>query len=146
MPKPSTDKATASQTPSISLREDLTAANHTIHSLKSQIASLQSQISTLTSQSSTDSTKSQTLQDRIKRLEADKGSTARKLRDRESELKEKARLVENVQDEMLGLEMQINVAEEKAKALKRENGELVERWMKRIGDEADQMNLGSGWK
>ena len=47
---------------------------------------------------------------------------------------------------MVGLEMQVNVAEERNQNLKRENGELVERWMRRVGKEADDLNLGSGFK
>lgn len=145
-PKPSQSKDNISQESVLSIREDLASANRTIHNLRAKIATLESEISALTAQSGVSKNKSTVLQDTIRRLQAENASFARKLRDRESELKEKARLVESVQDEMLGLEMQVNVAEEKVNRLKEENGELVERWMKRIGDEADQMNVGSGWK
>lgn len=63
-----------------------------------------------------------------------------KLRDREEELKGKAKLVENVQDENVTLNLQLNVAEEQQERLKLENKELVDRWMARMGKEADRMN------
>lgn len=80
------------------------------------------------------------------KLRAEKAALARKLRDRESELTEKSELVSAVQDENAGLEMQLNVAEQRTGTLERENGELVARWMRRVGREADAMNEGSGWR
>ncbi len=47
---------------------------------------------------------------------------------------------------MVGMEMAVNVAEERAKKLGGENRELVERWMRRVGREAEDMNVGSGWR
>jgi hypothetical protein len=66
-----------------------------------------------------------------------------RLRDRDEELKGKAKLVEDVQDEMVMLNLQLNVAEEQSKKLKMENQELVDRWMARMGKEADAMNRES---
>lgn len=63
-----------------------------------------------------------------------------RLRDREEELREKAKLVENVQDENVTLNLQLNMADEQQKKLKKENQELVDRWMARMGKEADRMN------
>lgn len=63
-----------------------------------------------------------------------------RLRDRDEELRGKAKLVEEVQDEMVTLNLQLNMAEEKAEMLKKENQELVDRWMARMGKEADAMN------
>ncbi len=40
----------------------------------------------------------------------------------------------------------MNVAEEKAKRLEVENKELVERWMRRMGEEADKVNRESSWR
>lgn len=47
---------------------------------------------------------------------------------------------------MATLELQLNVAEEGKRKLERENGELVERWMKRMGEEAEEMNRRSNWE
>lgn len=54
-------------------------------------------------------------------------------------------MVEGVQDEMVGLNLQLNMAEQKAEKLKGENEELVRRWMKRMGEEAEKMNEESRW-
>ena len=43
-------------------------------------------------------------------------------------------------DESLTLTLQLNMAEEHSQRLQRENKELVDRWMARMGQEADAMN------
>ncbi len=63
-----------------------------------------------------------------------------RLRDRDEELRGKAKLVEDVQDEMVTLNLQLNMAEEQTEKLKKENQELIDRWMARMGKEADAMN------
>jgi hypothetical protein len=63
-----------------------------------------------------------------------------KLRDRDEELKGKTKLVENVQDENVTLTLQLNLAEQQQEKLKKENKELVDRWMAKKGKEADRMN------
>ena len=63
-----------------------------------------------------------------------------RLKDREEELRGKTKLVEDVQDEMVTLNLQLNIAEEQTEKLKEENKELVDRWMARKGKEADAMN------
>lgn len=87
-----------------------------------------------------------TLRKQLATLNAEKSGVERRLRDRESELREGRKLVESVQDEMVGLEMQLNVKEERVGALEKENGELVERWMKKVGEDAKRLNVGSGWE
>jgi len=44
---------------------------------------------------------------------------------------------------MLALTMQLNVTEEHNQKLKKENQDLVDRWMARVGQEADAMNDAS---
>ena len=128
------------------LREDLAAANRNVHELNTQLAVLRDEIETYKRRESTHDTEASKLNQRITKLESEKLTLSRRLKDKDGELKEKARLVANVQDEMLGMEMQVNVAEERAKKLENDNAELVERWMQRMGNEADAMNRGSGWK
>lgn len=77
---------------------------------------------------------------RINQLNAQVSQLAVKLKDREEELRGKAKLIENVQDENVTLNLQLNIADEQAENLKSENKELVDRWMARMGQEADQMN------
>ena len=43
-------------------------------------------------------------------------------------------------DETVSLTLQLNMADEQAQKLQRENKELVDRWMARMGKEADAMN------
>jgi hypothetical protein len=69
----------------------------------------------------------------------------RKLKDRDEELREKKKLVDNVQDDMLALTIQYNAVERKNEKLVGENGELVRRWMDRMGMEAERTNRESGW-
>jgi hypothetical protein len=70
----------------------------------------------------------------------------RRLRDRDEELRGKAKLVEEAQDEMVSLQLQVNMAEQRAEGLRRENEELVARWMKRMGEEAERVNRDAGWE
>lgn len=79
-------------------------------------------------------------------LERDKTVLERRIRDRDEEIKGKAKLVEDAHDEMATLELELNTAVARSKALERENGELVDRWMRRMGEEADEMNRKSNWR
>lgn len=81
----------------------------------------------------------------IAQLLQQKTALERRLNDREDELRGKQKLVEDAQDEMVAQGLQMNLAEERAKKLERENGELVERWMKRMGEEAERVNRESKW-
>ncbi|KAF9877505.1 autophagy protein 16 [Colletotrichum karsti] len=79
----------------------------------------------------------------VRNLTAEKTALATKLKDREHELREKRKLVENVQDEMITLNLQVAMAEKERDKVKAENKELVDRWMKRMAQEADAMNLAN---
>ena len=67
------------------------------------------------------------------------------MRDRDEELRGKTKLAEDAQDEMVALGLQLNMAEEKSRKLEKENKDLVERWMKRMGEEAERVNRESKW-
>lgn len=140
-----TPQRTASDSPA-QLRSDLVAANKMIHDLNLQIAAFKDEVATLKNREAAAEKMTGQLQTRITKLETERLGLNRRLRDKDGELKEKGRMVSDVQDEMVGMEMQMNVAEERAKKLERENEQLVERWMKKVGGEADEMNRGSGWK
>lgn len=47
---------------------------------------------------------------------------------------------------MVSLNLQLNMAEQRAEKLEGENRELVERWMVRMGKEAEEMNRRSRWE
>ncbi|KAM5444380.1 autophagy protein 16, interacts with Atg12p-Atg5p [Microsporum ferrugineum] len=66
-----------------------------------------------------------------------------RLKDRDEELRGKAKLLDDVQDELVSLNLQFNMAEERSKRFEEENKQLVDRWMARMGQEAEAMNKAS---
>lgn len=44
---------------------------------------------------------------------------------------------------MIGLELQLSVVEKDKEKVKKENEELIDRWMKRMAKEADALNLAN---
>lgn len=56
---------------------------------------------------------------------------------------EEAYASQDIQDELATLNLQLNMAEDKSNRLQRENQELVDRWMARMGKEAEAMNDAS---
>ena len=66
-----------------------------------------------------------------------------KLQDREDELRAKNKLVADVQDELAVLNLQLNVVEMRRKEKEEENKQLIERYMRRIGKEVDDLNLAN---
>jgi hypothetical protein len=48
-----------------------------------------------------------------------------------------------VQDELIALNLQLNIAEQQRDKIKKENKDLVDRWMRRMGQEAEAMNLAN---
>ncbi|KAL3439278.1 autophagy protein 16 [Aspergillus tetrazonus] len=77
---------------------------------------------------------------RISLMESEITHLQLRLKDRDEELREKAKLLEGFQDEIATFELQLNMAEERSNRLQKENQELVDRWMARMGKEADAMN------
>lgn len=76
----------------------------------------------------------------IRELTKERRALALKLRDREDELKVKTKLASDVQDEIAVLNIELDMAVKKRKEKEVENKQLVERYMQRIGQEADAMN------
>lgn len=66
-----------------------------------------------------------------------------KVRDQNEELRIKKQMLEQVQDDVLALEMQLNVAEQQKAQIAAENKHLIERWMRRAREEADSMNAAN---
>jgi hypothetical protein len=54
--------------------------------------------------------------------------------------------VEEIQDEMVALNLQLNMAEQESKRLRRENEELTRRWVSKMEEEARKMNKEMGWE
>lgn len=80
---------------------------------------------------------------RARRLSAERRALAVKLRDRDDELRAKTKMVVDVQDELAVLHLQLDVVERKRAEKERENSQLVERFMRRVGEEAEAMNLAN---
>ncbi|KAK4504857.1 hypothetical protein PRZ48_002820 [Zasmidium cellare] len=134
--KPSTPTPTDDLT---TLRTDLATTQRARMHLQSRLQTLQTTHSTLLTTHTTTLTTLSTLQKQLQTLE-------RRLKDKEAEIKGKASLVENAQDEMVALQLQLNMAEQKREEVERENEMLVERWMRRVGEEAERVNRDSRWE
>ncbi|KAI5863269.1 autophagy protein 16 [Durotheca rogersii] len=78
---------------------------------------------------------------RVADLAAERNSIQSRLKDRNEELAGKNKLLKDVQDENLTLNIQLDVTEQKAARLVADNKDLVDRWMQRMKHEADAMNL-----
>ena len=121
------------------LRTDLAATQKARSTLQVQLSDLTAQLSALSAQQ-------RSSQGQVAGLTKQVLETERKLQDRDEELRGKSKLVEQAQDEMVALELQFNLAEQRSEKLERENKELVERWMKRMGEEAERVNRDSRWE
>lgn len=66
-----------------------------------------------------------------------------RVRDQAEELRGKKQMLEQVQDEVLALDLQLNVAEQQKARVAAENKQLIERWMRRARQEADDMNAAN---
>lgn len=115
------------------LRQDFAKAQQDRSDLSSQVESLKKDLDLALSKTRSDTKK-------MGHLNATVTQLSTRLRDREEELRGKAKLLVDVQDENATLNLQLNVAERDAVQLKKENQELIDRWMRRMGKEADKMN------
>ena len=104
---------------------------------------LQARLDTATKELNALKTRSKTDVKRIAQLTAEVNQLTVKMRDRDEELKGKSKLLDDMQDEVVTLNMQLNVADEKGEKLRMENQELVDRWMESKRKEAEKMNEGS---
>lgn len=115
------------------LRQDFAKSQQDRVDLQSQVEDLQREREAATTRRKSDSKK-------IAQLSANVTQLTTRLRDREEELRGKAKLLVNVQDENATLNLELNQAEQEVKRVKEENKELVARWVARMAKEADKMN------
>ena len=133
------------------VRQDLSEAQRSRGVLETKLQSVTEELKKLKIQALLD-------RKRIGELTKEKAILTTGLRDRDEELKGKTKLLEvsyyssvqrrcaltsptqDVHDETVSLTLQLNMADEQAQKLQRENKELVDRWMARMGQEADAMN------
>jgi len=76
----------------------------------------------------------------IRELTADRKALTIKLRDREEELRAKTKMIADVQDELAVLNMQLDMVEKQRAEKEAENKQLIDRFMKRVGEEAEALN------
>lgn len=76
----------------------------------------------------------------IENLSRERAFLNQKLKDREEELRGKAKLLDDVHDEVISLNLQLNMSEQRVTDLRAENKELIDRWMAHKGHEAEEMN------
>ncbi|KAH7140662.1 autophagy-related protein 16 [Dactylonectria macrodidyma] len=127
------------------LKQDLAEALRSKGVTETRLRTTEEELSKLRSRSKNDSKS-------VRDLTADRSTLTTRLKDREYELREKRKLIEitmtnnreqEVQDEMIALNLQMAMAEKERDRVKKENKELIDRWMKRMGQEADAMNLAN---
>ncbi|KAL2753274.1 hypothetical protein ACRALDRAFT_1094813 [Sodiomyces alcalophilus JCM 7366] len=137
-PPPSTANAsdTTSDPAIAQLRFDLAEALRSRGALQARLKKAEDEVAELRAKTKSDARA-------VKELSADRATLLTKLRDREHEIREKRKLVEHVQDEMITLNLHVAMAEKERDKVKKENAELVDRWMKRMAQEADAMNLAN---
>ncbi|GAB1196961.1 hypothetical protein APSETT444_006241 [Aspergillus pseudonomiae] len=117
-------------------RTDLSEAQRSRSELQDRLTRTTAELEKLRKRSSQDSR-------RIAALEKEVAQLQLRLKDRDEELKGKAKLLDDFQDELASLNLQLNMAEERSNRLQKENQELVDRWMARMGKEAEAMNEAS---
>lgn len=120
----------------VQIRQDLVEAQRSRGVLEGRLHSINEELQKFRIQSSLD-TKG------IQELSKEKDMLVRRVKDRDEEIKGKAKLLEDVHDETVSLTLQLNMADERVRKVEGENKELVERWMKRMGEEAEEMNENS---
>ncbi|KAI1106931.1 autophagy protein 16 [Jackrogersella minutella] len=139
--KPATGKTTAmaettnSSDPSVArLKLDLAEALRSKGQLQSRLKAAEDELQKLRSKTKVDTK-------RISDLAIERNSLMSKLKDRNEELVGKNKMLKDIQDENLTLNIQLDVTEQKAAKLTADNKDLVKRWMERMKHEADAMNM-----
>ncbi|KAI1094753.1 autophagy protein 16 [Rostrohypoxylon terebratum] len=139
--RPSSGKATATtetttnSDPSVAqLRLDLAEALRSKGQLQSRLKTAEDELLKLRTKTKVDTK-------RISDLTIERNAIAAKLGDRNEELIGKNKMLKDIQDENLTLNIQLDVTEQKAAKLTAENKDLVKRWMERMKHEADAMNM-----
>ncbi|EFX02265.1 autophagy protein [Grosmannia clavigera kw1407] len=124
------------ETPRAQLRVDLTEALRSQGKLQLRLKTAEEELESLRLSNRTDSRT-------IRTLTNERNALLIKVRDRDEELRGKSKLVEDVQDELIALNLQLNIAEQQRDKIREENKQLVDRWMQRMGQEAEAMNIAN---
>ncbi|PVI04727.1 autophagy protein 16 [Periconia macrospinosa] len=137
--RPTSPKGASVAPSDAQIRSELAATQKTRVDLESKLTAATSELSAY---KQTDAEQKK----RIALLENSKAQLERRMKDKGEELKGKGRFVEDVQDEMVALTLQLNMAEKEKERLREENEELTKRWVKKMDEEARRMNDKMGWE
>ncbi|KAJ0118413.1 hypothetical protein J7T55_009196 [Diaporthe amygdali] len=142
-PSPSNTQPTTTKEPTTAadpaqsrLRADLAEALRQKSSLETRLRKTTSERDAL---QATSRTQARVVRD----LTAERDTLRLRVGDQAEELRGKKQMLEQVQDEVLALELQLNVAEQQKAKIAAENKQLIERWMRRARQEADDMNAAN---
>ncbi|KAI1743636.1 autophagy-related protein 16 [Xylaria scruposa] len=116
------------------LRLDLAEAIRGRGQAQSRLKAAEAELTSLRSKNKVDSK-------RIGDLTTERNALTTKVRDLNEELEKKRKFLKDIQDDNLTLNMELNLTVQKAAKVQAENADLVDRWMKRMGHEADALNL-----
>ncbi|KAK0674312.1 autophagy-related protein 16 [Cercophora samala] len=132
---PPSSSSSSDDNPTITrLRLDLTEALRSKSQFQSRLSKSDDELARLRAKTTSDAKALSDLTSQARTL-------SRKLRDREEELRVKNKLVADVQDELAVLNMQLDQVEKQRARQEAEYKQLLERYMARIGQEAEAMNL-----
>ncbi|KAH7068009.1 autophagy-related protein 16 [Paraphoma chrysanthemicola] len=145
--RPGTPKGKASPAPAdVSLPSSLAQIRSELASTQRTRSELETKLSAITAELSTLKASDAQQKQRIEQLEKVKANLERRGKDRVDELKGKGKFVTDIQDEMVALNLELNMAIQEKDKLKKENDELTKRWMKKMEEEAKLMNDRMGWE
>ncbi|KAI1935140.1 autophagy protein 16, interacts with Atg12p-Atg5p [Ophidiomyces ophidiicola] len=133
---PSSKRPSAAADTLSATRKDLAEAQRSRTELSSRLKKAADELETAKKKATVDTKK-------IIDISVERTQLQQRLRDRDEELRGKAKLLDDVQDELVSLNLQVNMSEDRAKRLEKENKELIDRWMAKVSREADAMNNGS---
>jgi uncharacterized protein involved in exopolysaccharide biosynthesis len=121
------------------IRSELASTQRTRGELETKLSAVNAELVAL---KASDASQKQ----RIEQLERVKANLERRGKDRVDELRGKGKFVEDIQDEMVALTLQLNMAEQEKEKLKKENDDLTRRWVQKMEEEARRMNDRMGWE
>ncbi|KAI1367001.1 autophagy-related protein 16 [Xylaria arbuscula] len=134
---PSTSEAassTASSEGAAQLRLDLAEALRGRGQAQTRLKAVEAELATLRSKNRVDSK-------RIADLTSSRDALTARFRDKNAELVDLRKLLKEVQDELLTVNMELNMMTQKHEKLQAEHKEFMARWMEEKRREADALNL-----
>ncbi|KAF3247653.1 hypothetical protein TWF192_006513 [Orbilia oligospora] len=129
---------------------DIQALYATIATLRTDLATsqkdrtnLQTQLTTATSSLTLLQKSSSANLRELDKVKVERYHLEQKVKSKDDDSKLNRKMIENLQDEIIALNIQLNIGEQAKMRLKSENEELISRWMALKKDEAEAMNNNS---